>query len=473
MRGRVKSVEIVEHGRVGLVIVVVVVVVVRGGVGRRTAVDEGGVDHRQVVADREHADVCVGTHSLQRGSHPVEGKRQTGTELELCAIARAHKRGATQRRQPATQRPPDGPPRAEPGRVAVSRQAARLIIRQRHRGRGPLPMPAEATAELHETADRQVRPLGIAQGVEVAVQHERVMERQEVVDTARGEQAAKVVQSGVQAEGASTETTLRGGEVCAGLQGNKQPPVLAATRPSSSWSSSARAGRGEDGGPCALALASSASDVHDRLELMPKEFHMASTVDENKLSQRQLWQTLSEDNANQRQVSVLKAMLQAVVLPPAAVAQANRDLVLKPVGPLRSSRCYAPEQGVRLLRAALALLPRHDAQIVLLQRPLRMALAEARRGMCSWRQHEAEERWLVNELRQTGAAGWRQLTAVLTLSFPIPLPYWLQISRATLLPAIAPLPRRVHAPVTPSREPLRVAGDLMPASRTRAASHPA
>lgn len=134
---------------------------------------------------------------------------------------------------------------------------------------------------------------------------------------------------------------------------------------------------------------------------------------------------------------------------------------------LRSSRCYAPEQGVRLLRAALALLPRHDAQIALLQRPLRMALAEARRGVCCWRMHEAEERWLIRELRRTGAAGWRQLTAVLTLSFPIALPHWLQISRATLLPAVAPPPRRVHAPVSPSRQPLRVAGDL---SRARASN---
>lgn len=142
---------------------------------------------------------------------------------------------------------------------------------------------------------------------------------------------------------------------------------------------------------------------------------------------------------------------------------------------LRSSRCYAPEQGVRLLRAALALLPRHDAQIALLQRPLQLALAEARRGVCCWRQHEAEERWLIKELRRTGAAGWRQLTAVLTLSLPILLPHWLQISRATLLPAVAPPPRRVHGPVTPSRQPLRVAGDLslVPTSRTRGASQPA
>ena len=79
----------------------------------------------------------------------------------------------------------------------------------------------------------------------------------------------------------------------------------------------------------------------------------------------------------------------------------NTPTLLYVARALRSSRCYAPEQGVRLLRAALALLPRHDAQIVLLQRPLRMALAEARRGLCYWRQHEAEERWLISELRQT------------------------------------------------------------------------
>ena len=92
---------------------------------------------------------------------------------------------------------------------------------------------------------------------------------------------------------------------------------------------------------------------------------------------------------------------------------------------LRSARCYAPEQGTRLLRAALALLPRQDAQIMLLRRPLRMALAEARRGVCDWRQHEAEERWLVQTLQAKGAAGWRQLTAVLTLSFPLSPPQWL------------------------------------------------
>lgn len=126
---------------------------------------------------------------------------------------------------------------------------------------------------------------------------------------------------------------------------------------------------------------------------------------------------------------------------------------------LRSSRCYAPEQGVQLLRAALALLPRHDAQILLLQRPLRLALAEARRGVCSWRQHEAEERWLIQTLCAKGAAGWRQLTAVLTLSFPISPPQWLQISRATLTSSSdAPFRRRAHAaPGPPSREPLRVA----------------
>ena len=76
MRGRVKSREIVEHGRVGLlVIVVVIVVVARGGSGRRAAVDEGGVDHRQVEAGRKHVDVRVAAHGVQGGRHPVEGER--------------------------------------------------------------------------------------------------------------------------------------------------------------------------------------------------------------------------------------------------------------------------------------------------------------------------------------------------------------------------------------------------------------
>ena len=54
---------------------------------------------------------------------------------------------------------------------------------------------------MREAAYGQVRPLGVAQGAEVAVQHERVMERQEVVNAARGQQAAKVTQAGLQAEG--------------------------------------------------------------------------------------------------------------------------------------------------------------------------------------------------------------------------------------------------------------------------------
>ena len=47
-----------------------------------------------------------------------------------------------------------------------------------------------------------MRPLSIAQGAEVArIQHGRVVERQEVVDAARGQQAAEVRQAGLQAEG--------------------------------------------------------------------------------------------------------------------------------------------------------------------------------------------------------------------------------------------------------------------------------
>ena len=54
-----------------------------------------------------------------------------------------------------------------------------------------------------------MRPLGIAQGAEVArVQHERVMERQEVVNAARGQQAAKVAQAGLQAEGDEQRTLI-------------------------------------------------------------------------------------------------------------------------------------------------------------------------------------------------------------------------------------------------------------------------
>ena len=86
MRGRVKSVEIVQHGRVGLLIVIVVVVAAGGGGGRGAAVDEGGVDHRQVEAGRKQGDVRMGTGGIQRGGHTVEGERQAGAELELCAL---------------------------------------------------------------------------------------------------------------------------------------------------------------------------------------------------------------------------------------------------------------------------------------------------------------------------------------------------------------------------------------------------
>ena len=139
---------------------------------------------------------------------------------------------------------------------------------------------------------------------------------------------------------------------------------------------------------------------------------------------------------------------------------------------LRSSRCSAPEQGVKLLQASLALLPRQNAQLRLLRRPLRMALAEARRGICAWRQHEAEERWLVKSLSEKGAAGWRQLTAVLTLAFPITPPQWLRISRATL-PTAGHLPSHPHARLTgpPSRKPLRVAIVTADNVRTHVLAH--
>ena len=60
----------------GLLIVVVVVVVVSGGDGRGAAVDEGGVDHRQVVAGRKQGDVRVGANGVQGGGHAVKGERQ-------------------------------------------------------------------------------------------------------------------------------------------------------------------------------------------------------------------------------------------------------------------------------------------------------------------------------------------------------------------------------------------------------------
>ena len=59
-----------------LVIVAVIVVVARGGSGRRAAVDEGGVDHRQVEAGGKHVDVRVAAHGVQSGGHPAKGKCQ-------------------------------------------------------------------------------------------------------------------------------------------------------------------------------------------------------------------------------------------------------------------------------------------------------------------------------------------------------------------------------------------------------------
>ena len=64
-------------------IIVVIVVVVGEGSGRGAAVDEGGVDHRQVEAGGKHVDVRVVTHGVQGGGHPAEGKSQAGAELEL------------------------------------------------------------------------------------------------------------------------------------------------------------------------------------------------------------------------------------------------------------------------------------------------------------------------------------------------------------------------------------------------------
>jgi hypothetical protein len=69
-----------------LIVVVVVVVVVGGGGGRGAAVDEGGVDHRHVVAGRKQGDVRVGANGVQGGGHTVEGERQAGAELELCFL---------------------------------------------------------------------------------------------------------------------------------------------------------------------------------------------------------------------------------------------------------------------------------------------------------------------------------------------------------------------------------------------------
>ena len=55
-----------------------------------------------------------------------------------------------------------------------------------------------------------MRLLSIAQGAEVAsIQHGRVVERQEVVDAARGQQAAEVRQAGLQAEGDELRALIR------------------------------------------------------------------------------------------------------------------------------------------------------------------------------------------------------------------------------------------------------------------------
>tara|TARA_B100000787_G_C16109809_1_gene257554 strand:- start:100 stop:303 length:204 start_codon:yes stop_codon:yes gene_type:complete len=65
VRGRVESVKIVKHGwlgwasgvSVGLGSVIVEVLGVL-----RAPVDEGGVEYRQAVAEREHGDVWMGAH---------------------------------------------------------------------------------------------------------------------------------------------------------------------------------------------------------------------------------------------------------------------------------------------------------------------------------------------------------------------------------------------------------------------------
>ena len=68
------------------------------------------MDQRQAVAGGEHGNVLVGTHVSQRGGDPVKGRGKAGTELKLCAIARVRERDASERRQPASERPPDGSP---------------------------------------------------------------------------------------------------------------------------------------------------------------------------------------------------------------------------------------------------------------------------------------------------------------------------------------------------------------------------
>jgi hypothetical protein len=50
------------------------------------------------------------TSAREGGGDPVEGRGKAGTELKLCAIARVRERDASERRQPASERPPDGSP---------------------------------------------------------------------------------------------------------------------------------------------------------------------------------------------------------------------------------------------------------------------------------------------------------------------------------------------------------------------------
>ena len=83
-----------------------------GAAARRAAVDEGGVDHRQVEAGGKHVDVRVVAHGVQSGGHSAEGKGQAGAVLKVCATQ--DKRTLTaERRQPTAQRPPDGGPRCK------------------------------------------------------------------------------------------------------------------------------------------------------------------------------------------------------------------------------------------------------------------------------------------------------------------------------------------------------------------------
>ena len=57
------------------------------------------MDHREVVAGRKEGDLRVGANGVQGGGHTVEGERQAGVELELCALTRAREGGATHRQR--------------------------------------------------------------------------------------------------------------------------------------------------------------------------------------------------------------------------------------------------------------------------------------------------------------------------------------------------------------------------------------